>query len=262
MRGCVAALTFLALISSANGAVTHVHLRSSALTEVTEAEPSPAHLAGSLMKRWNAGALYLAERAHLVQKGTQDPGDEITFTSFMASCFAYAIMLIPFGLLGSCLFKTFKVDRPEPNPALLKENPDTLKEWNTGLCGCFQDIPGFCWAFWCPCVLWADNMSLTGKWTYWSAFFVYLLLLCVHSALGASFFWWICAIFFAYQRGKIREVFEIPSDSTEMVKDYIFWCCLAPCSLAQESRQIAKGYEYGVVPVEGGEAAKVPPEKA
>lgn len=239
-------LVLLAIVVAADCAVTHSNLQEGVGKELIKADSAAARLGGSFLKRWNDGTIYLAERAHLVEKGSQDPNEGPTFTSFIVSCIVTAILWIPFGVLGALLFKMLKVDRPAKKEECKDED---LTKWSSEWYECHQNIPDCIWACCCPCVIWADNMYLLGEMRFWVGFALFLTVMVINTAAGGVFMWCLLTILFTYYRGKIRDRFGMPKETLDTAKDCGLWCCCSVCAIAQEARHITRAIEKGEVAI-------------
>ncbi|KAL9956790.1 hypothetical protein ACROYT_G038328 [Oculina patagonica] len=48
----------------------------------------------------------------------------------------------------------------QPAPLVLQQG---MRDWHSGLCGCFEDCYSLCLGFWCPCFLLCDVSSRMGE---------------------------------------------------------------------------------------------------
>jgi len=128
-------------------------------------------------------------------------------------------------------------------------------DWETGICGCCcQDCGLWALAFVCPCVVYAQNLTLMRQLgvvstvpfcdnqaavpgclhgtavcaTYFSSYFV-------NSALSA-----LCLVPIVMQcvtRGNIRDAYHIKAQCS-CCEDFCCSCCCMSCSLVQEQKQL------------------------
>lgn len=135
--------------------------------------------------------------------------------------------------ITACIFK-MSYSWPEPVPGMQGKD---LTEFTTGPCDCSDDYSGFCLAFWCLGVRWAENCAAVGLFRFWPSL-VSLMVVCavwrLFPAVGTVMFivagvWW---------RQKLREKFDMPKDQdcANFLADIFLYCCCVPCVVAQEAR--------------------------
>lgn len=119
----------------------------------------------------------------------------------------------------------------------LRLEREELKDWSTGLCGCFDDMGICCVTFWCPMIRFAENVSMLGLANFWVAFFIFTILHLMSSFYGISYV--LLCIILAYYRHEIREKFEFEErGGMTCVKDCCcyFWCDF--CTISQDARHL------------------------
>jgi Cys-rich protein (TIGR01571 family) len=128
-------------------------------------------------------------------------------------------------------------------------------DWGTGICGgCCQDCGLWALAFMCPCVVYAQNLTLMRPLrlvsyvpfcdnqaafpgclhgtpfcaTYFSSYFV-------HSVLGALYL--VPIVMQCVTRGNVRDAYQIRAQCN-CCEEFCCACCCMSCSLVQEQRQL------------------------
>ncbi|ORY88504.1 PLAC8 family-domain-containing protein [Leucosporidium creatinivorum] len=127
-------------------------------------------------------------------------------------------------------------------------------EFSTGLCAC--DIGPFCVSCWCPCITYGENkqrydsLNLRGQAVpkeqvegCGSHTLVYAAIQCVTG--------WGFVLDFLL-RGEVRNRYHIAGSAGS---DFCTSCCCTPCSLQQQSREIAleEAGQWGAQGVAGGQ---------
>lgn len=170
-----------------------------------------------------------------------------------------------FIFLFACKYKSLKQNYPETMVGTLGEEAswkakvELLKgeQASTLLTGgvwssefCEQPMPlGICLtSFCCPCIRWADNMTLIGTFSnFWLALAVVCGLWVIDFAAGNILVWFLVAAAFAYFRRGIRRSFQFKDDGAwSFAKDcccYLCWPCNI-CMLVQEANHIEQAAKY------------------
>lgn len=122
-------------------------------------------------------------------------------------------------------------------------DPSVLKEWSSGLCGCFADMSSCCCACCCLPVQWADNADRIGFQPFWKAFFLFSILegFVMFDPSAGCF---LIAIV-VYLRQEIRKSFDMGRGVGDMVFDILFSCFCMCCVVAQETRHLAEAARLG-----------------
>jgi len=127
---------------------------------------------------------------------------------------------------------------------------DPVNTFNTKHFGCF-DTPGITlWACFCPCLRWADTVSLAGfigASMALAAFFFCALL------NGLTYGAWIIYGFFTcililYYRHKLRAKLDISNWTCgSCCLDFLYVFCCTCCAIAQEARVVQYAYQQGMM---------------
>jgi Cys-rich protein (TIGR01571 family) len=148
-----------------------------------------------------------------------------------------------------------------------------LKEYKTGLFGCFDDLPLCCFSLNCPIISWADTMSSVKEdpggssptpptatslqsatslgdsssvkpiLKFWTGLFILLavqIVSFIFSGLGAQLVGWIAfACLVAHYRTKFRTSFGFEHTGHDCMKDCVLAAFCGICVIAQDARHLA-----------------------
>jgi len=124
------------------------------------------------------------------------------------------------------------------NPLARRKDANGERDWNYGLCDCFQTFGTCCYACWCPCMVYGETKSKVqylqvhgrphpkggdscGAWTW-----AYCIL---HS------FCYVGPCFQCMLRGEVRQRHRIKGNP---FTDFLSSCCCGPCEQTQELREV------------------------
>lgn len=110
-------------------------------------------------------------------------------------------------------------------------DPNSTKEWSSGLCSCCDDC-GICvLSFCCPCIQYGMSTEMFGEGVLFRE-----PSCAVHAIIYIAFdIFGLGCIVLGLQRQLVREKYGIKGTS---FNDFCCSCCCQPCTLAQVSREI------------------------
>lgn len=143
-------------------------------------------------------------------------------------------------------------DWPVVDKTLALEVETFYVQWQSGLCDCI-DEPDICITAWCcPCVRWADTMSMLGLVGFWGGVYIYFILFILSSQIGAflgsgvSFLAWVCvAVYLGTYRQRLRAAMGMQVGGESFANDVCVYCFCAPCAIAQEARHVEEAATAG-----------------
>lgn len=174
--------------------------------------------------------------------------DELYQSNFVVSALTFLILA-----MISALFALYYVNH---KPRVFAAHPSseifTLSDWKASdivcpgswltekqicLCSCC-----------CPCIRWADTISMLGLMRFWSAFFIFLIISYLHEISGGSLVWWLALVLLCtYERQQIRKIFGMPRGTFGTIAaDCCCYCWCLPCTIAQEARHVEKAVRNSV----------------
>lgn len=127
------------------------------------------------------------------------------------------------------------------------KKPD-FDDWAVGFCSCLDDPKTCFMGFCCPCVRWAESVSMVkGLLKFWPAFLISIALLTIGDLLLAGTGELIMVIIFVVYRQNIRKKFEFKSvgGMTYVTDCLLYLCGCACCAIIQEARHVEKALECG-----------------
>lgn len=268
-------LTLLQLFGAAGHASftsSATHLRAQPLVEVAASDSAPVQM--SMLERsvaWVQKArsyarsrvldmLDLQQKSHplVLLQGQQpqqaDPQGQMFWSTISGGVF--------FALGAAVLAHLYKEHKYMPN---MYDNTEKFTEFQTGLCGFFDDLPGFCFAMSCMGIRWADSVSMVAAtdeeipseprkpiMAFWIAFWVAMALIITSNAgISGGLMWIVTACVFTHFRQKMRKSFGMESSNEIVVKDCLSYFCCGFCAVAQDARHIeaAKQHEHPAIVV-------------
>lgn len=125
-------------------------------------------------------------------------------------------------------------------PQAISSRPEQdFKEWSSGPFDVFQDCSVCCWAVWCPCIRWADNMDMMGFVSFWVALLIFCGVILLNTVPGGILLWFVASLLWMSYRQQLRKKFDMPhSNFSTYAGDWALYCCCWPCTIAQEARHI------------------------
>mmetsp|Transcript_13920 Transcript_13920/g.24344 ORF Transcript_13920/g.24344 Transcript_13920/m.24344 type:complete len:375 (-) Transcript_13920:58-1182(-) len=125
-------------------------------------------------------------------------------------------------------------------PQAISSRPEQdFKEWSSGPFDVFQDCSVCCWAIWCPCIRWADNMDMMGFVSFWVALLIFCGVILLNTVPGGILLWLVASLLWMSYRQQLRKKFDMPhSNFGTYAGDWVLYCCCWPCTIAQEARHI------------------------
>jgi Cys-rich protein (TIGR01571 family) len=145
-------------------------------------------------------------------------------------------------------------------PALNKksEQPD-LQDWTEHWYSCLSDMRYCLMGCFCPCVRWAETISLVkGLLPFWTAFLINFLLVVLVGipALGLVGQVFLCLLCVSY-RQQIREKFNFKEKGgNTYITDCLLHCCCSCCAIIQEAKHVETALQFGHEEVEVPEDRK------
>lgn len=116
---------------------------------------------------------------------------------------------------------------------------DFSSGFTSSLFGCFDNMSVCCLTLWCPCIQWAENVSMLQLLGFWVAFWMFIGWMALDHVTGGLVIWMFFAIFLTFFRQQIRDKFDMEKGSHQsMAWDFVSYCCCAPCAICQEARHI------------------------
>lgn len=110
------------------------------------------------------------------------------------------------------------------------------KPFTYGPFSCLDNMEVCLWSFCCPSIKWGDNMQAVGFFGFAAAIAIYL---CFQLTADLILITWLFgALFCAYQRQKMRTLFNMENGSSQGVIDFLLYCWCCCCAIAQEHRQL------------------------
>lgn len=155
-------------------------------------------------------------------------------------------------LTGACAHLYIRHKRwPEPSPDADPENADLeFQHFSSGVLDCSQDFRSCCWAAWCPCIRWADNMKMLGIVGYWIGTSLFCSIVILSAFSGCVVLWCAASLLWMSYRQRLRQKFGMDHGSLRTyVVDYLLYCCCCQCAIAQETRHIEAAVRAGHVAV-------------
>lgn len=114
-------------------------------------------------------------------------------------------------------------------------------DFSSSLFACHEDLPICFWSCCCPAIRWGDTIGKMQWMGFWSAFFLFLLMMLlvqVFSLMGLSMFIWIAfSVLLAHYRGRLRRDLSFAKESAFCLDTLVFACCQC-CAIAQEARHV------------------------
>jgi Cys-rich protein (TIGR01571 family) len=114
-----------------------------------------------------------------------------------------------------------------------------FQEFHSGPFDCMQDNSSCCWATWCPCIRWADNMGMVNIIGYWFGICIFcgMVMLCVFPF--GIIVWFFASLLWMSFRQKLRQKFGMEHSSVSTYfGDWLLYCCCCCCAISQEARHI------------------------
>lgn len=138
--------------------------------------------------------------------------------------------------LSAYVYRRAKV-WPEVDPE--REYKDFTK-FSSGPFDCLQDSNTCLWSFVCPCIRWADNMSMLGIMSFWLALTLMAGSWLLNAISGGLFWWLISALVWMVFRQRFREKFDMEgrNECSTYMGDCVLYLFCMPCAIAQEARHL------------------------
>lgn len=178
--------------------------------------------------------------------GTGTPhfiGKEPPAGSVVISRSEYVAAIISYVFIWSVAiaFTGFLYQRIKVWPSVDSEREYTdFSKWTSGPFDCTQD-PKIClWSFLCPCIRFADNVSMLGIMQYWLALALMSCVWLLNGISGGMLIWCCSAFAWMLLRQKFRAKFDMEGqhEFSYMLGDYILYILCVPCAISQEARHI------------------------
>lgn len=136
---------------------------------------------------------------------------------------------------AACLYR-----RQKQLPQAISSRPEQdFEDWSSGPFDVFQDCYICCWACWCPCIRWADNMDMLGFVNFWVALLIFCGVILLNTVPGGILLWFVASLLWMSYRQQLRKQFEMPHNTwNTYVSDCALYCCCWPCAISQEARHI------------------------
>jgi len=169
--------------------------------------------------------------------GQQGPGEVvISRSTYAVAVVSYAVLWSALVALVAFLYRRAKV-WPSVDPEM--EHVDFTK-FSSGPFDCLQDPKIFLWSFFCPCIRFADNTSMLGIVSFWLALAVMTGAWLLNSLQGGVLLWAASSLAWMGFRQKFRQRFgmEGQGEWTYYATDCLLYLACAPCTIAQEARQL------------------------
>jgi len=156
----------------------------------------------------------------------------------------YIAALVSYVMLWSAAiaFTGFLYQRAKVWPSVVDSERQSanLSKWSSGPFDCMED-PKICiWSFLCPCVRFADNVSMLGIMSYWLGLGLMTCVWLLNGVSGGAFIWLVSAFAWMLLRQKFRNKFSMEGqhECSYLLGDYLLYAFCVPCAIAQEARHL------------------------
>lgn len=137
---------------------------------------------------------------------------------------------------------------PELDASLANvDSQRALTNWTAGFCSCYEDCLA-CWcACCCPCIRWAETLSLVeGLLVFWVGFVVYLSLSFMNLLTSITLLWLALVIICTAYRQQLRIKFDFERQGgCSILTDCLLYTCCTCCAIVQEARHVEAAMKYG-----------------
>jgi len=127
-----------------------------------------------------------------------------------------------------------------------------LKRFSSGPFNCLDDMNIFLWTFLCPCIRWADNVSMLDLLGFWPALAVMTLVMIMYSLTGYVIIAALSAMVWTHYRQRMRQMFDMEGqyECAYYSSDCLLYFACMPCAIAQEARHLELAARAGHEAVE------------
>lgn len=181
---------------------------------------------------------HVPSSAALRQVGVESPSGEIVVSRqvYVASIVSYILLWSTFVAFVAFLYQKAKV-APTVDP---ERGYTDFTKFSSGPFDCLQD-PKICiWSFLCPCIRFADSVSMLGILGFWPALALMAGAWLMNSLSGGLLIWAASALVWMVFRQKFRRSFSMDGqgDWKGYAGDCLLYFACAPCAIAQEARHV------------------------
>lgn len=115
-----------------------------------------------------------------------------------------------------------------------------LRRFSSSPFGCLEDCSICLWAFVCPCIRWADNVSMLDLMGYWPALGLMGMMMVAYSLTGYVILMALSAMVWTHFRQRTRQMFDMEgqNECSYYAFDCLLYFACMPCAIAQEARHL------------------------
>lgn len=139
------------------------------------------------------------------------------------------------------------------------ESPD-LQDWSSHWYDCFSNMEFCLMGCCCPCIRWAETISLVKNMLpFWTAFLIFFLLMLVSEIPSIGIFGQIAmVVVLVSYRQQLRESLNFREQGgNTMFTDCLLYCFCMPCTVIQEAKHVELALQQGHPQVFAPEDRKV-----
>lgn len=129
---------------------------------------------------------------------------------------------------------------PPVDPTGVEVAGADLKRFSSSPFGCMEDFSICFWAFVCPCIRWADNVSTLNLMGFWSALAMMGMMEVAYSLTGYVTLMALSALVWTHFRQRMRQMFDMEgqNECSYYAFDCLLYFACMPCAIAQEARHL------------------------